>query len=206
MIASINERAAEIGLRRAVGARTEDIRLPGQIQIHLQLVPRVRSYHEGSRLHGKQVILTHDPSDTLVVYQHSTTPQFGRDPSVAVAASVLYGDLLYRRTHLHIFFHRHSFLQVAVEARPADSRQLAHPLDPQAALHRHQLLDLVEDAVPPELSLLWRRASILCKAPLKKPASSVLSATTCFRCATCWRSSRSRPFAGGPRSSAIGSS
>jgi len=31
---------------------------------------------------------------------------------------------------------------------------LAHPLDTQGALHRHQLLDLVEDAVPPELPLL----------------------------------------------------
>ena len=50
---------------------------------------------------------------------------------------------------------------------PTDRRQLTHPLDTQVALHRHQLPDLVVEAVLPGFVLLWRRASTFCKAPLK---------------------------------------
>jgi hypothetical protein len=80
------------------------------------------------------------------------------------------------------------------------ARQLTHSLDAQVALHRHQLSDLVVDAVSPAGLLLWRRAPTFCKAPLKKSASSVLSATSRFSCATCCRSSRSFEFSGGPLS------
>ncbi len=66
-------------------------------------------------------------------------------------------------------------LQGPIKSRPADPRQLTHPLDTQTALHRHHLPDLVVDAVPPDSLLLWRRASTFCKAPLKKSTSSVLS-------------------------------
>src|ERR1700690_241469 len=81
--------------------------------------------------------------------------------------------------------------QRRIETCPTHPRQLTHPLDTQVALHRHQLPDLVVDAVSPGRVLLWRRASTFCKAPLKKSASSVLSATTRFSCATCNRNSRS---------------
>ena len=63
-----------------------------------------------------------------------------------------------------------------------------HPLDTQGALYRHHFSDLLVDAVSPDLLLFWRRASISCKAPLKKFASSVssvLSATTRFNRVTC---------------------
>ncbi len=50
---------------------------------------RVCGYDESFRLHGKQVILTHDPSYSFVVDQHSTTPQFGGDSSIAIATPVL---------------------------------------------------------------------------------------------------------------------
>ncbi len=62
---------------------------------------------------------------------------------------------------------------------------------------RHHFSNLLADAVSPELLLLWRRASILCKAPLKKSAFSFLSATIRFNCVACCRSSRSQEFAGG---------
>lgn len=65
-----------------------------------------------------------------------------------------------------------SFLQRPVETSMADPRQLTHPLDTQAALHRHHFSDLVIDAVSPALLLFWRRSSTFCKAPLKKSASS----------------------------------
>ena len=44
--------------------------------------------------------------------------------------------------------------QRPVETGPAHRRQLTHPLDTQVALHRHQLPDLVVDAVSPGVVLL----------------------------------------------------
>src|SRR5260370_41492774 len=81
--------------------------------------------------------------------------------------------------------------------RSLETSQTAHLLDTQAALHWHHFPDLVVDAVSPELPLLWRRASTFCKAPFKKSASSVLSATSRFSWPTFLRNSPSREFAGG---------
>src|SRR6202022_336732 len=102
---------------------------------------------------------------------HSSTPQLRCDSSVPVAPPVLDSDLLNYRPNLHVLFHRHLFLQRTIETSPADPAQTAHLLDTQAALHGHHFPDLVVDAVPPEFPLLWRRASIFCKAPLKKSTS-----------------------------------
>src|ERR1700676_3052543 len=101
-------------------------------------------------------------------------------------------DGVNRRPHFHVFFHRHLLLQGPVEARPADVRQPAHSLDTQAALHRHQLPDSVVDAFAPELLLLRRRASIFCKASLKKSTSSAFSPSTPFSSRISFRSSLSR--------------
>src|ERR1017187_368109 len=91
---------------------------------------------------------------------------------------MLQGDPLDGRPHLHAFFHRHLVLQGPIETGTANPRQLAHPLDTQAALHWHHFSHLVVDAVSPEPLLFWRRASIFCKAPLKKSTSNVFSAST----------------------------
>src|SRR5271165_3593600 len=61
-------------------------------------------------------------------------------------------------------------LPVAIEARPAHPRQLAHPLDTQLAL-RLPAADLVVDAISPGFSLCRRSPSTLRKALLKKLAS-----------------------------------
>src|SRR5262249_5800225 len=53
------------------------------------------------------------------------------------------------------------------------------------ALQGHHLPDLLVGAVPPALALLWRRASIFCKAPLKKSTSNVFSASNCFTSRNC---------------------
>src|SRR5215813_10030724 len=90
-------------------------------------------------------------------------------------------DLLDRRPHRNIFFRRPLLLERPVEARTADLGQLAHAFDTQAALHRHQLSNLLKDSVLPELPLLRRRASTFCKAPLKKSASRAFSPRTRFR-------------------------
>src|SRR5215472_1381818 len=165
----------------------------------------IRGDHERLRLHGQQVILTHQPRHALVVDQHAAAPQLLADTTVAIAAPVLGEDLLNRRPHFHFFFYGFVLLQGPVQTGSADSRQLTHPLDTQFALHRHQLPDLVVDAVSPVCLPRWRRASTFCKAPLKKSASSVLSATSRFNCATCSRSSRSLPFSGGRSPSSIAS-
>jgi hypothetical protein len=91
------------------------------------------------------------------------------------------GDLLNRRAYLRFFLGRSPLLQRSVKARATDTGQLTHALDTQTALQRHHFSDLVVDAVSPEASLFRRRASIFCKAPLKKSTSSVFSAKSCFR-------------------------
>lgn len=60
------------------------------------------------------------------------------------------------------------FLQATIETGSTDPSQPTHPLDTQADLHRHHFSNLLVDAVSPELLLLWRRASIFCKAPFEK--------------------------------------
>ena len=74
-----------------------------------------------------------------------------------------------------------SLLQRPIEAGTADPRQLAHPLDTQAALHRHHFSDLVVDAVSPEPLPFWRRASTY---------QTLSSSADAHRC---WRSSSSVP-------------
>src|SRR5438045_91680 len=54
--------------------------------------------------------------------------------------------------------------------------------------------NFVVDAFSPEMSLCWRRASILCKALLKKSTSTVLSARSRFSLLTSLRSLDSREF------------
>src|SRR5689334_3495744 len=100
---------------------------------------------------------------------------------------MLHHDLLYRRAHQHFFFYRTVFLKAPVVPGTAHHRHLTHPFHTQTALHRHHFPDLVVDAFAPVLPLPWRRASILCKAPLKKSTSSTFSASTRFSRSTSWR-------------------
>src|ERR1044072_6098961 len=109
-------------------------------------------------------------------------------------------DLLHGRLHFHLFFHWHTFLQREIEAGATVLGQFTHPFNTQAALQRHHFPDLVVDAFPPESSLCWRRASIFCKAPLKKSSSRVFSASTRLSWLTSLRRVDSREFCGGGRS------
>src|SRR6266705_2151172 len=99
---------------------------------------------------------------------------------------------LHRRPHHHVFFHRFLLLQAAVVSRPAHRRQLTHPFHTQTALHRHHSPDLVVDAFAPVLPSPRRRASILCKAPLKKSNSNTFSARARFNRSTSLASTASR--------------
>src|SRR6185437_12888693 len=149
------------------------------------------------RLHRQQIVFAHQSRDAFMVDRHSASPQFFAHAPITVAALVFGEDVLNRRTNFHVLFNGLPRLQRPIESGAAHARQLTHPLYTQVALHRHQLPDLLVDAVSPGCVLLWRRASTFCKAPLKKSASSVLSATSRFRCATWSRSSRSFPFSAG---------
>src|SRR5215467_12768156 len=150
----------------------------------------VRGRDERSGLHRQQVVFTHHAQNSLAVDQHSQTSQLDGHSAIAITPPVLQHDLLNRRPHLGLLLFRSSLLQPSVKPSATDPRQLAHTLDTQATLHRHHFPDLVIDAVSPEPLLPWRRASIFCKAPLKKSTSRVLSASTRFRSRTCLRSSR----------------
>src|SRR5690349_989345 len=113
---------------------------------------------------------------------------------------MLQHDLLNRGPHFQLFFHGQPFLQRAIEAGATYPGQLTHPFNTQAALQRHHFPDLVVDAFPPESSLCWRRASIFCKAPLKKSSSRVFSASTRLSWLTSLRRVDSREFCGGGHS------
>src|SRR4051812_22860597 len=70
----------------------------------------------------------------------------------------------------------------AIKTGTTPPRQHAHSFHAHSALQRgHYFGDVVVDSKPPPLSCLRRRSSTLCKAPLKKLASSVLSARASFR-------------------------
>src|ERR671910_2463550 len=101
---------------------------------------------------------------------------------------MLDGDRLDQRPHLHRFLGRRTVLQMPIKAGAADLRQLTHTLDTETALHRHHFFDLVVDAFAPDSPLRWRRASTLCKAPLKKSTSRVLSTSTRWSWCTIRRS------------------
>src|SRR5258708_1597229 len=141
-----------------------------------------------------------------MIHQHPSPPQLFANAPVSIPPLVFDEDVLNRRPDFHIFLDGLPLLQRPVESGPAHARQLTHSLDAQFALHRHQLPDLVVDAASPGCLLLWRRASTFCKAPLKKSASSALSATSRFSCATCNGGSRSWVFSGTPWPWPIGSS
>src|ERR1700752_2054582 len=111
---------------------------------------------------------------------------------------MLQKDLLNGCPQLQLFPIGFGLLKRPIKAGAAYLRQLTHPLHADCALQRHHFPDVGVDVLPPEL-FLWRRlASILCKAPLKKSSSRVLSANTRFSRPTSFSSSPSRDFAGRP--------
>src|SRR6185369_8183599 len=107
-------------------------------------------------------------------------------------------DLLNGGPHFHLFFDRQTFLQRAIKASATYLGQLTHPFDTQVALQRHHFPDLVVDAFAPVTSCCWRRASIFCKAPLKKSTSRAFSAKARLSWLTSWRSLASRGFGADP--------
>ena len=98
------------------------------------------------------------------------------------------------------------FLQRPVEPRPAHLGQLTHLLDPQPALPRHHDSDLIIDARAPALPVRWRRASTLCKAPLKQSTSGTFAAKTRLSRLTSFRSAASRDVPAEPSPRDSGSS
>lgn len=106
----------------------------GEIQVHLQIMLRVGRDHTGTGLDGKQGLVPHEPRHPPVIDAPATPPQFGRDPPIAIPPPMRHGDRLNLRSHRHLFVHGLRLLQGPIEARPADRRQLTHPLNPETAL------------------------------------------------------------------------
>src|SRR5215471_3762955 len=140
--------------------------------------------HEASSSQGQQIVFPHHPQNPLVIHLHSPPAQLRTDPSVPIAAAMFQSNLLNPRPYLRLFLGWPLLLEKSVETCPAHSGQLTHALDTQAALQGHHFSDLLVDAVSPEASLFRRRASIFCKAPLKKSTSSVFSARSRFSAST----------------------
>src|SRR6185369_3713180 len=153
-----------------------------------------------------QVVCAHQAHHSFMIHQHATPSQFCSDTAIAVAAPMLQHDLLNRRPHFHLFLLRLLLLQRAIETSPTYLGQVAHPFNTQAALQRHHFPDLVVDAFAPVTSCGWRRASIFCKAPLKKSTSRVFSAKARFSWLTSCRSLASPEFGGSPSPFSAGSS
>ncbi len=127
---------------------------------------RIGRDHEGRWLDRQKVVFPHQPRHPFVVgYQEAAPTECRCDAPVAIPTPVFDGDPLNGRPHVHVFVHGLVLLQRPVESRPAHLGQLTHPLDPQSALPRHHVPDLVVDACAPALPLRWRHASTLCKAP-----------------------------------------
>jgi len=143
------------------------------VACRLQLLPPVGPPRSGSCRDGRAL-------------RHAPSGRGGAQPTAALSTPAR------RSAHFHLIFHRHPFRQRPVEPCPADLGQVTHPLDTQAALHRHHFPDLVVDALAPESVFCWRRAATFCKAPLKKSTSSPLSASARLSWLFSWRSSASR--------------
>src|SRR5678815_5252931 len=141
-----------------------------------------------------------------MINQQAAPPQLCGYASIPITTSMFQYDLLNGGPHLHLFFDRYTLLQRAIEADATYLGQLTHPFNTQAALQRHHFPDLVVDAFAPEPSLCCRRASIFCKAPLKKSSSRVFSASTRLSWLTSLRRVASREFCGGSHSLLSGGS
>src|SRR3954452_2107521 len=158
-----------------------------QIEINLKRMTRVGCYNELASTDCQQVVFLHHPQNTLAVHYHAPVTKRCRDAPIPVMAMVLDGYLLDRRSNGDLLGCGLLLLKPAIKSSPADLGQHTHPLHTQLALQRgHYFPDVFVDAGSPLLPLLRRRSSILCKAPLKKAASSVLSATATFSSTTCF--------------------
>src|SRR5206468_2847894 len=73
------------------------------------------------------------------VDQHATPSKLGCHSPVAITPTMFQHDPLNLGSDFHVFIHRHFFFKGTVETRSTHLADLAHPLDTQTALHRHQL-------------------------------------------------------------------
>jgi len=127
-------------------------------------------------------------------------------PDLPVVSRRSTRDLRNRGSHQHLILHGMGFLQRPVEPRPAHLGQLTYLLDPQPALPRHHASDLIIDVRAPALPVRWRRASTLCKAPLKQSTSRTFAAKTRLSRLTSFRSVASRDVPAEPSPLDSGSS
>src|SRR5664279_2318971 len=150
-------------------------------------MPRFGSKNVLAPPHRQQMVLLHQAQYPLVVHHHPLVLQLPTHPPIAIVAAVLQHNFLDPGAHLHLLGSGFVPLPVTIKTGPAHLPQLAHSLDGKATLRLHYS-HLFVNAVSPQPLLLWRRASILRKAPLKNSTSSTLLASAaCKRCFSCSR-------------------
>src|SRR5438045_2907779 len=151
-----------------------------------QRVSRLRGSDKLALPYRQQIVFPHQPQHPFVIDVESALLQLDSDPAIAIAAPVLESNPLHLGSQLHILLYPVTGFQPTIKSGPAHACQSAHMLDTQTALQRHHLPDLLVDTVAPEVSLFWRRASIFCKAPLKKSTSRLFCASSCWVCRSCF--------------------
>jgi hypothetical protein len=149
----------------------------------------IGGHHELPFPQAKQVIFPHDPAHALVVHLPSTPLQLEGDPRPAVAGE-FQSNPLDLVPQIQIPVRIVCLWREAVEARPADVAEFAHPQD----RHRDTFLDLVLDVLAGRAfplnacSIRWfpvyrlqfalqTSSSMRCKHPFKKPTSTVCCPT-----------------------------
>lgn len=127
----------------------------GQVQMDAQLVAGVGGDGEAPPPETEQVVLGHQPCDTLAVHCPAFAAQLLGDAAVAVVAAMGERDPLHLGAQLDLFRARFPLLPVAIKPGPADLGQPAHGLDAEVCLRPHHS-DLLVDAVAPHPLTGWR--------------------------------------------------
>src|SRR6516162_3946860 len=160
----------------------------GQVGINAESMIGIGGHHELATAHRQQIVLAHHAPD-LFLPHHETGPLDERSDAPVPIAAMLHCVPLDGIPQCHFCLARRLLLPVAIKARTAHPRQLAHPLDRHFAL-RFPAADLVVDAVPPSLSFGWRNPSTLRKALLKKLTSKLRRPNSPSKLATSASNSR----------------
>lgn len=130
-----------------------------------------RHHHELPPAQTKQVILAHDPVNSLVVHAPSAIAQLARDARPAVTGELDCNPLdLVPQIQVPIDCFRS--VPPAVESGPAHQRQPAQPLQRNGCCQIHFLFEVREDELRISSACSFRCSSTCCKQRRKKSISS----------------------------------
>src|SRR6202140_2424674 len=143
--------------------------MPRQVGPDMPVMPRIGRWRTERLLrHAKQIVVTTDPRNPLMVHRPANALKLDRDRPVAVPVAIF---TLHQRQELNRIAQRRLFLArsrcapVTVKFRAAHTGQRAHPFDPQLiALPLRLRADHREDVLAPATSYFGRGALTCRKA------------------------------------------